>query len=744
MQDDGRPDPEELLRQLLQSTHGRHKIYLGYAPGSGKTYRMLKDAQALVRKGVDLVVGVIETHDRNETQQLLTGLEVIPLRSVNYQGTTLTELDLAAILERRPATVLIDELAHTNAPGSPNPKRYQDVEALLSAGISVISTMNIQHLTSVAPTAGMLIGRPVTELVPDSLLKSAAEVQLVDASPETILERLAQGKVYTMGQNTSNFFRKSTLVFLRELALRTVAEKVDASLIGLQSGTTGPVGVRERILVAISTNPASGRLIRRAARKAQLLDAEFYAVYVQSQAPTPAQETILAEFKQLTEQAAGTFVTLEGRDVARILTDFALRKNITQVIIGESLRSPWEELVRGSVVNRLLRATTDLDVLIVGTESTGSNPVSPPPVAERTCLIHGDERRKQGCGWHQIYLGAAPGVGKTYAMLTKAHELKAEGHDVVCGVIETHGRAETAALLTDLEVIPKQQTTYQGRVFTELDLNAVLARRPEIVLIDELAHTNIPGLRPATNRYQDVETLLSQGIHVISTMNIQHLESLNTLVERTTGVKVRETVPDLVLECADETILIDLPATELQERLREGKIYAPAKIEQALANFFRRDNLAALRELLLREVADDTTRKTVPTGTDALLVCFNLRPNAQQLIRRGARIAKRLTARFLVAHIRPATLLTPTQTQELQQLQQLAGELGAVYLERQTEDIAETIVAITQTEQITQLVLGESRRSLWEEALHGSVIEKILRRTRNLDTLIVGQRETHI
>jgi two-component system sensor histidine kinase KdpD len=754
-QQDGRPHPETLLKQLIQLSGGRHKIFVSFAPGAGKTYRLLGEARALVERGVDLVVGWVDTHGRAETEALLAGLEVIPPRPVVYQGATFAEMDLDGILERRPATVVVDELAHTNAPGSRNSKRYEDVEVLLKAGISVISAMNIQHLESVAETAGRLIGAPVSERVPDRVLREAEEVQLVDASPELILERLAQGKVYAREvPATGNFFRHSTLVYLRELALRTVAQKVDTELLTRSShGVAGPAGVRERVLVAVSTNPVSERLIRRGAAITRLLDAEFVVAYVRTREPDAQARQVLDAHLRLTREHGGEFVILEGKQIAEVLTRFVVERNITQLVVGESMRSPWEELVHGSVVNRLLRSTSNLDVLIVGeTESAGTGVLPKQTTGEsvaRTagCFVDGyQERRSRGCGRHRVYLGAAPGVGKTYAMLKEAHDLLGRGIDVVVGIVETHGRAETAVLIDGLEVIPKLQVTYQGRLFAEMDREAVLRRSPMIALVDELAHTNIPGTG-TIKRYQDVEILLSHGIDVISTLNVQHLESLNTLVERTTGVKVRETVPDYVLEAADEVVLIDLPADELCQRLREGKIYALSKVEQALSNFFRPENLSALRELALREVADELGHRQpeaagVPAGgAETLLVCVNLRPNAQQLIRRGARIAKRLTARFLVAHIAPSKTIAPEQRSELDKLRRLVEELGGTWSEEVAPDPAQAIVALTGREAVTKLVLGESRRSALEEALKGSVIERVLRRTRNLDTLIVGNFE---
>ncbi len=730
------PDPQGLL-ELLQYSRGRLKLYLGYAPGVGKTTRMLRDAQQLHQRGVDLVVGVLETHGRPETTQLLNGLEAIPLRSISYQGTIQTDLDLEAILKRRPATVLIDELAHTNAPGSRHRKRFEDVEALLDAGISVISALNIQHLERVAETAGRLIGIPVHEVVPDRFLKQADEVQLVDASPETVLERLAN-QVPT----GSPFRRRSTLVYLRELALRTVAEVVDADMLARQSGVSSPAGIRERLLVAVSTSPASTRLIRRGARIAEYLDAELFIVFVEHGRPADEkQRSILQEHEQLSQQVSGQFVRLQGTNIAKTLIAFALEKSITQVIVGESLRSPLEELVRGSVVNTLLRSTNNLDVLVVGETESVSIPSPPMPLPQRPCFLPtSQERSDRGFGRHKIYLGAAPGVGKTYTMLQEAHDLVAAGVDVVCGVIETHGRAETAALVEGLEVVPKRSIVYQGRIFQELDREAVLARRPAVVLIDELAHTNVPGT-DTTKRYQDVEILLAAGIEVISTLNIQHLESLNTLVERTTGVKVRETLPDLMVGCADEVVLIDLSTDELTRRLREGKIYAPAKVEQALSNFFRAENLIALRELALRELADDCTADTAQTD-ECVMVCVNLRPNARQLIRRGARIARRLGARLVVTYIHLVRESLPAvMCEELDRLQQLSIELEGIFMEPSASDVAAQIVRLTQEQSATLLVLGEPRRSCWEEVLHGSVIEQVLRRSRNLDTLIVGNFE---
>ncbi|WP_218082055.1 universal stress protein [Anthocerotibacter panamensis] len=732
MENNGRLDPQQLLMALLQTGQGRHKVYLGYAPGVGKTQQMLKDALALKAQGVDIVVGWFDIHGRPGMEGLLEPLEVIAPKLVTYQGVAVPLLDVEAIRLRRPATVLVDELAYRNPPGYP--RRYQEVQQLLEAGISVFSTVNIQHLERQAPAASRILDQPVGETVPDLMVLSADEVRVLDLSPADLRERLKA--IYGREVSHSPLFLESTLNYLRELALRTVAEKVDLQILSEENpGVAGPAGVRERILVAISTNPDAQRLIRRGGLKAQRLDAEFFVLYVENHPLNPQDQTTLQAHIRLAESLGAQFIRYRARDISGALLAFIRERHITQVILGESLRSPWEVFMHGgSIIHRLLRNTSNLDVLIVGeTESTGSlcplaPPIAPVPPAQ--------------LGHHKVYIGAAPGVGKTFAMLQTAQALQKQGVDVVAGVIETHGRAQTAALMEGLTVIPKRIVAYQGRRFEEFDLEAVLQRHPRVVLVDELAHTNIPSRQNFnTKRYQDVQTLLSQGIDVISTVNIQHLESLNVLVERTTGVRVRETVPDRILEEAEIT-LIDLTPEELQERMREGKIYSLAKVEQALQNFFRRENLSALRELALREVADTLEPTTCSTPTqDCILVC--VKDDHPQLIYRGARIARRYsgngpggTAQLVVVYVGPAK-------PGVQNIAQRTSEMEGVFVHRtaslySSQRIAQEIAAVAQTYAVTQIVLGESRHPLVKELLFGSVTDNLVRQVRNLDLLIVG------
>jgi two-component system sensor histidine kinase KdpD len=346
----------------------------------------------------------------------------------------------------------------------------------------------------------------------------------------------------------------------------------------------------------------------------------------------------------------------------------------------------------------------------------------------------------------KVFLGYAPGVGKTFSMLAEAHRRHSRGEDIVVGFVETHGREETAELVEGLERLPLKRIAYRGKEFDELDTAAVIARNPEWVLIDELAHTNIPGTQHE-KRWQSVAEIQAAGINVITTVNIQHLESLNDTVYDITGVRVRETVPDAVLDSADEVVLVDLTTAALLNRLRRGVVYDLDKIPGALTNFFKRENLAALRELALRKTAEevDDFLERITAGEEALhpwaaeeriLVC--IRPNvvAPKLIRRGHRLAKRFQGRLWVLHVR--THAQVGGRHDVEQLFELAEELGAEAVEVQGDAVAEEILRFAGDHRITYIVLGQSRRSRMSEILRGSRIAHIIREVDHIDVLVVA------
>jgi two-component system, OmpR family, sensor histidine kinase KdpD len=373
---DHRPSPEALLAAAEQEGRGRLKIFLGAAPGVGKTYTTLEAARVRKREGVDLVVGVVETHGRPETEELLKDLEIVPRRKIEYRRKVLEEMDLDAILARRPQLVLVDEFAHTNVPGSRHPKRYLDVEELLAAGIDVYTTVNIQHIESLNDAVAQITGIRVRETIPDRLLDEAAEIELVDLSPEELLQRLHEGKVYVPDQAQraiQRFFRLGNLTALRELALRRTAECVDERMQTYMQAHAipGPWPTCERIMVCVSPSPLSPRLVRVARRMADRRHAEWMAVYVE----TPRHHRLsdverdrVAQTLRLAEQLGGEAVIIPGHNMAEDLIRYAQSRNVTEVIIGKSRRSRWSEIWRGSVVHDLIRKSGDIDVYVISGE----------------------------------------------------------------------------------------------------------------------------------------------------------------------------------------------------------------------------------------------------------------------------------------------------------------------------------------------------------------------------------------
>lgn len=348
-------------------------------------------------------------------------------------------------------------------------------------------------------------------------------------------------------------------------------------------------------------------------------------------------------------------------------------------------------------------------------------------------------------GKFKVYIGLAAGVGKTYRMLSEAHDLLAEGIDVVVGYVETHNRAETAKKLEDLPVVPRKKIFYKGRSLEEMDVQAILQLRPQIVIVDELAHTNVQGSENE-KRWQDVVQLLEAGINVISALNIQHIESLNDQIAKITKVEVAERVPDNVLKMADEVVNIDLTIPELLNRLKAGKIYDTTKIEAALLNFFRNENLLQLRELALREVANQLERKIETThiepkrrNTDKLLACIGTNAKgAREIIRKTSRLADRLKAQWLMLYVQTSaetsTRINLADQRHLINNFQMATELGGQLIKVKSDEIAEEVLRVVKENQITLVVFGVTSGSTWERMFKKSITSQIITKLAESDT----------
>jgi two-component system sensor histidine kinase KdpD len=381
---ESRPNPDELLARVQAEEQGEKrghlKIFLGYAAGVGKTYAMLEAAHQRKAEGVDVLIGYIETHNRAETEALVEGLEVIPRQQVSYRGVQLPEMDIDAVLLRRPRLALVDELAHTNAPGSRHAKRYQDVEELLAAGIDVYTTLNIQHIESLNDVVAQITGTKVRETIPDKVIDEVTDIELVDLPPEELLNRLKEGKVYIPDQAQraiQNFFRQGNLTALRELTMRRAAERVDDQMRAYMQtrAIPGPWPAGERLLVCISPGTLGERLIRTARRLADELNAEWTAIYVET--PDQAglsqeQRDRVARALRLAEELGARTVSLPGQSIAETVMDYARHHNVTKVIAGKPIYSRWIEFLRGSVVDRLIRLSGTIDVYVISSEAEPS------------------------------------------------------------------------------------------------------------------------------------------------------------------------------------------------------------------------------------------------------------------------------------------------------------------------------------------------------------------------------------
>ena len=368
-----RPTPEQFLNLIRRQARGRLKVYLGSAAGVGKTYSMLREGQRLKKQGVDVVIGIVETHGRAETLEQITDLEVVPPRIVEYRGVKLREMDLDAILARRPTVCLIDELAHTNVPGSKHSKRYQDVEELLLAGIHVITTVNIQHFESLYDEIERTTGVKVKERFPDRVLAEADQIVNVDVSVEDLIERLKTGKIYPedrVNSSLEHFFTPANLTRLREITLTEIAHLIDRRTRRAEADQA-PIATTDRVMVGVSSmSPNASALLRKTARVADRLNAPWYAVYVQTPSEDltridAATQRVLSKTLELAQQLGGIPMTFRGPDVASTMWAFAQEYAIKVIVIGKS-RQPWyRRLARSSIVERLMKITNDIDIYII-------------------------------------------------------------------------------------------------------------------------------------------------------------------------------------------------------------------------------------------------------------------------------------------------------------------------------------------------------------------------------------------
>ncbi|MFF2909502.1 universal stress protein [Paenibacillus sp. NPDC057934] len=763
-----RKTPEELLLSLYELHRGRLKIYIGPASGSGKTYQMLREGQMLRAQGIDVVTCAVFTHQSPEMLDQLRDLERVPSIHWHKKGIEKKDLDMEAILQRNPEVVLTDGAAHRNREGAERAGRLEDIQFLLSHGISVITTVNVYEVEGAAELARQWTGMKVEHSVPVNVLALADELVLVDVTPEKILQRLSEG--HLGGEAHTHLFNKGNLGKLRELALRLVAEDVNDSLEKHreEQGLQGGAGIAEKVLVSAQYYWNGSIHIRRGQQIAKRLNAELEVVsfWKEGLAMPSNAATFKRSLWKLADKIGASIKEISfrsRREIPLLLVQYAIKNKVTRIVMGHSKQTAWQDFWKGSIASTLLKQIRNVDVFFVAdrAEVEGERvlPTRQSRSGEQEAQAYHrlsnqevmekieDFRR----GTFKVYIGAAPGVGKTYKMLREGNDLLKRGIDVVIGLLETHGRKETLAQVADLESVPRLRMDYRGTVLEEMDTEAIIRRNPEVVLVDELAHTNVPGSKHR-KRYMDVLKLLNAGISVISTVNVQHLESLNDSIEQITGVRVRETVPDSILQQASEVELIDVTPGALQERMKEGKIYDMAKVDQALGNFFKIGNLIALRELSLREIADDVDERLEAWERDgslrgpwrrkeAIYVCVTLGHQAERLVRRGFRIAYRLKACWYVTYVQEIKQGGASQEERIRKLKELTESLGGIFKimpGTAHRRVAALLLERSEALQSTQIIIGQSRRSWLRKWMRGDVTKQILRSARHVDVLVAA------
>jgi two-component system sensor histidine kinase KdpD len=664
---------EELLREL--GGRARLVVYVASAPGAGKTRRLLEDGRRMLAAGRRVAIGWIETKGRPDLERMASGLPRIPTRKVKIGESIFEDFDYEAALHQKADVVILDELAHDNVDGGTHAKRWQDALALREHGISVYGAFNIAHVESVAPIAEGLIGYPVREIIPLSFLQSADEVVALDVSPRILQGRVRAGKIVNEGdveRALAGVFKEQTLYMLRELLLRTVD---NLALPAVKAGRTSVA------TAFVYPDTDVEPFLRRTAAVAQALDLALEVVPVNAADRTTA-ERVAREFNGE--------VLHESLDPEKAAPD--------------ALRASLVALPKGKAAAKLAGAPQPYDLFVVGGGQTyiGEHPRQSP-----YSQTAGD-RLRVGYGKLTVYLGAAAGSGKTYAMLDRGHQLKADGVDVVGGFIETHGRKETAAMMEGLEILPPKTMSANGITYKEFDRDALIARHPQVALIDELAHTNAPG-SVAPKRFQDVLAVLREGIDVITTLNVQHLEALSDTVLRLTGTLVRETLPDGILALADEVILIDVTPEMLRQRLRDGKIYPPERIETALTHFFRTENLFALRELALREAWRARYRERIASPFERILLSVGSQANDLQMIPRAARLAARLGVEFAIAHIVGKD--DRVDSAAVEAMRSEARKTNVEWIEDAADDVPMRLLEVARSKAETTVAIGGTQRA---------------------------------
>ena len=680
---------------MPDGARGRLKVYLGAVAGSGKTFAMLHEGHDRRSLGEDVVVGFVETHGRRRTAEAVGSLEVIPRLTVDYRGAKLDEMDLAAVLARRPQIALVDELAHTNVPGLDHDKRWQDIDELLDNGIDVITTLNVQHLESVKDVVERITGIAIRETVPDRVLNQAGDIRFIDITPEALRKRMLHGNVYPkerIDAALDNFFRPGNLAALRELGLRFVADHIGAGGVERQP---------EDVLVAVSGDGGSAHLIRRAVRIARRYRGFCSVLHVTGPACNHTDD-----WRDVAELLECPVIEVAGDgngSVVAAIVEAAHARNACHVVIGESSHhSPG--FFRRGIVDRLVAALDDCDL----------------HVFSRYALLQAKDQRPDADqilrtmqtpalpGRLRIYLGYAPGCGTSTAILAEAVRRHSRGGDVVVAVAPTSGE-----LLPDLPVLGGLQGP-AGR--GQLDVQAVLARNPEVCCVDDLAGQTTTGEPIAAA----VPSLLAAGIVVLGAVCLADLAAVAEAVPAVAEDESRHRLDDAILAMADEVELIDVTPADLLDRLRKGNVIPLSKVASALQGMYRPEVLQLLRELAFRRMSalsdrrllDYMNRASITSPWEArprILVCITPNEGADELIHGAAGLAARRSDPFTVLSVRTGEQ-TDAEKLLLGEYAALTHKLDGEFVSLYDGDVVGAIARYARENRITEIVVQREKK----------------------------------
>ncbi|MHB8509682.1 MAG: hypothetical protein ACYDGR_13710 [Candidatus Dormibacteria bacterium] len=730
-------------------------VFVAAAPGAGKTFAMLEEGVRRRAAGQDVVVGLVETYDRPRTVAAIGDLEILPRRAVGYKGMELQELDLEAILKRKPQAVLIDELYHTNPPGAANAHRYEDVDQIRNAGIDVLTTMNIQHLESLKDIAEQIANIRVRETIPDRYLEDADELQLVDISPEALRKRMQHGNIYpeqNIERALDGFFRPGNLAALRELALNWLANT--------EAGRTADDEQLppENVMAAIREPMASQGLIRRALRMSRRYHGTCTILTVMRPGETLSEEMEQAE--KLAAACDANFEAMVDADAPHAIVDAVRRRGVTQLIVGAP-GARFLERYRGNFLDELLDNLPEVDLHVIARHDVSSDQkrsvtevttaaeqaVNEAPAADPV----GTEGGKHG--YLRIYIGYAPGCGTTATMLREGQRRSGRGTNVVVGSVATYGLPANEEALSGLTVVPPRTAAEKPGGPADMDLDAVIASGAQVVCVDDIGYINQAPDARFRQRYEEVEELRRQGFKVVSTVDLHNVESVAPRVQAETGLERQQRVPDWMLEQATELELVDVPPATLIERLSQpDRTLSPERLER-VRTIYTIDVLGRLRELALRLVASHTDARltaymdmigiTAPwESMTRVMACVAPVQGLEPLIERAARETRRNEGKLIVVNVEPEGKQSPEKAaaadEVIERYRLLALKVGGQFVTIKSNRTAQALLDYAKRTHVTQLVLARRDRSA-SGGFGQSIKKDILREASQIDVHLLRE-----